>query len=66
MALLAHLLAYQQALTFIRTLNSFNALREGMSDATTLCGRVQGGAYGIEYFKIILCAQQILNHYVKF
>jgi len=37
-----------------------------MSDATTPCDRVQGAAYGIQYFKIILCAQQILNHYVKF
>jgi len=42
-----------------------NALREGMPDATTPCGRVQGAAYGIKYFKVNLCAQQILNNYAK-
>ena len=37
-----------------------------MTDATTPCDRVQEAEYGILNFKIILCAQQILNHYVKF
>jgi hypothetical protein len=43
-----------------------NALREGLTDATTPCGRVQGAAYGIQNFEINLCAEQILNYYVKF